>query len=642
MPSRRRALLVILALALLGLASLLLAVAAGSLSIPAGEIVPALFGAGDGVAAQVVRSLRAPRALAAFACGGLLALSGALMQVLLRNPLADPYVLGISGGASVGALGAMLAGLPLFLVNGGAFAGALAATALVFGLARGDGSWTQTRLLLTGVIVAAGCGALVALILSVAPENRLRGMLFWLMGDLAHAGSPWPALVMLIVGIAAAMPVSRDLNLMARGEPGARALGVPVAGIRSGIYVLASAAAAVAVTTAGAVGFVGLIVPHLVRLALGNDQRVLLPAAVLAGGALLTIADTLARTVLAPQQLPVGVLTALIGVPVFLHFMKTNNGVRHDKFSTNAGAGHGPSLSPNIKGEMGSDTINARQTPAMYTALPCPKTSMAGPNLSCLTPFPICLAVRDLEVRIGTVRVTAGLGFDLRSGERLAILGRNGTGKTTLLATLAGLRAPQAGSIALCGEAYAALGAQRAAVLRGVLPQVQRDAFPSSVLEVALTGRHPHLGRWAWEGPEDERIAREALAAVELDGIAAREVQTLSGGERQRLAIAAVLAQQPRLYLLDEPLAHLDLDHQIAVLELLSARARDTGVAVVMVLHDINLALRYADRAALLFGEGRTLEGPIDAVLTAESLSRLYGHPLRALADGGRRHYIPA
>ena len=321
MPTRRRALLVILLLALLGLASLVVALAAGSLPVSAADIGRALLGDTTGVAAEVVRELRLPRALAAFACGGLLALAGALMQVLLRNPLADPYVLGISGGASVGALSAMLFGLPLLLVNGGAFAGAFAAMLLVFGLARGDGSWTQTRLLLTGVIVAAGCGAAVALILSVAPENKLRGMLFWLMGDLSHAASPWPALAMLALGILAALPFSRDLNLLARGDLTARSLGVPVARLRGGVYVLAALATAAAVTTTGSVGFVGLIVPHLVRLAIGNDQRVLLPAAALAGGALLTLADTLARTVVAPQQLPVGVLTALIGVPVFLYLL---------------------------------------------------------------------------------------------------------------------------------------------------------------------------------------------------------------------------------------------------------------------------------------------------------------------------------
>ncbi|MFH1872937.1 MAG: iron ABC transporter permease [Pseudomonadota bacterium] len=321
MPSRRRALLLLAALAALALASLVAALLAGPYAVAPGEVWAALTGTGQDTAGAVVSGLRLPRALAAFACGGLLALAGALMQVLLRNPLADPYVLGISGGAAVGALLAMLAGLALALINLFAFAGAFAAMLMVFGLARGDGSWTQTRLLLTGVIVAAGCSAVVALILSVAPEHQLRSMLFWLMGDLSHAGTPWPALLVLALGLAAALPLSRDLNLLARGDLIARTLGVRVRGLRGAVYVLASLLTAVAVTTAGSVGFVGLVVPHLVRLAVGNDQRVLLPAAALAGGSLLVIADTLARTLVAPQQLPVGVLTALLGVPVFLYLL---------------------------------------------------------------------------------------------------------------------------------------------------------------------------------------------------------------------------------------------------------------------------------------------------------------------------------
>jgi iron complex transport system permease protein len=320
MPSRRRALLVLLSLTLLSVASMVAALAAGSLTLPIGDVVAALSGA-DNVARAIVFDLRLPRALAAFACGGLLALAGALMQVLLRNPLADPYVLGISGGAGVGALTAMLLGLAGLGVPGFAFAGALAAMLLVFGLAHGDGSWTQTRLLLTGVVVAAGCGALVALILTLAPEQKIQGMLFWLMGDLSQAVNPLPALTVLIGALVVAMPFARELNLLARGADQALALGVAVPLLRRVVYIVASLATAVAVTTAGSIGFVGLIVPHLVRLAVGNDQRLLLPATVLAGGSLLVLADTAARTVVAPIQLPVGVLTALIGVPVFLYLL---------------------------------------------------------------------------------------------------------------------------------------------------------------------------------------------------------------------------------------------------------------------------------------------------------------------------------
>ena len=321
MPSRRRAFLIIALLGLLALASIGLGLVAGSLSIPGADVLAALGGGDGGVGVEVVRGLRLPRVLGAFACGGLLALAGALMQVLLRNPLADPYVLGISGGAGVGAMVALLFGLPLLAINGLAFLGALGAMLLVFGLAHGDGSWTQTRLLLTGVIVASGCGALVALMLSVAPENRLRGMLFWLMGDLSQAAEPEGALIALALAFIVAMPFARELNLLARGQMQAQALGVAVARLRRTIYFLAALATAAAVTTAGAIGFIGLVVPHLVRLATGNDQRLLLPASVLAGGSLLVLADTAARTLIAPQQLPVGVLTALIGVPVFLFLL---------------------------------------------------------------------------------------------------------------------------------------------------------------------------------------------------------------------------------------------------------------------------------------------------------------------------------
>ena len=328
MPTRRRALVILALLIGVALGSMVLALAVGSIRIPVGDIFSSLFGGEGKLSGEVVTSLRLPRALAGFACGGLLALSGALLQVLLRNPLADPYILGISGGAGVGAILAILFGLGVAGINSASFIGALAAMLLVFGLAHGDGSWTQTRLLLTGVIVAAGCGALVALILSITPDHKLHGMLFWLMGDLSQATSPKLVLGVLVIVLLVAMPFARELNLLARGPDMAQALGVPVGRLRRGVYLLASLATAVAVTQAGSIGFIGLIVPHLVRLAVGNDQRLLLPASVLAGGSLLVVADTLARSLIAPQQLPVGVLTALIGVPVFLFLLARDSRLR--------------------------------------------------------------------------------------------------------------------------------------------------------------------------------------------------------------------------------------------------------------------------------------------------------------------------
>ncbi|MDP1525492.1 MAG: ABC transporter ATP-binding protein [Rhodocyclaceae bacterium] len=243
------------------------------------------------------------------------------------------------------------------------------------------------------------------------------------------------------------------------------------------------------------------------------------------------------------------------------------------------------------------------------------------------------LAARNLSVGIGLHKVCRDLDLDLRPGSRLAILGRNGAGKSTLLATLAGLRAADAGTLLLDGKTYTEHGLREAARRRGWLGQDRSDPFASTVLEAVLTGRHPHLDRWSWESSADTQIARHALAAMSLAGMEAREIHTLSGGERQRVAIAALLAQAPRLYLLDEPLAHLDLNHQIATLELLSRRARAEGVAIVMVLHDPNLALRYCDQVVLLFGDSRHIAGPAADILDAATLSALYGHPLRRVEN---------
>lgn len=243
------------------------------------------------------------------------------------------------------------------------------------------------------------------------------------------------------------------------------------------------------------------------------------------------------------------------------------------------------------------------------------------------------LQARQLAVSIGLHKVCIGLDLDLAPGSRLAILGRNGAGKSTLLAALAGLRPPDAGTLLLDGKSYAEHGLRAAARLRGWLGQDRSDPFASTVLETVLTGRHPHLDRWSWESGADADIARAALAAMSLAGMEEREIHTLSGGERQRAAIATLLAQQPRLYLLDEPLAHLDLNHQIATLELLTRRSQDDGVALAMVLHDPNLALRYCDQVVLLYGDSRHLAGPAADTLDAATLSDLYGHPLRRVEN---------
>lgn len=321
--------LVVFCLLLAALAGLAIAAASGSVALPSGALWKGAgqWWSGQQGMAGMLLQLRLERALAAMATGATLALSGVLMQALLRNPLADPYVLGVSGGAAVGALLAMLLSAAAWLVDAAAFGGAAVVALLLFLLVQRDlrgiggsaGSAADpSLLLLTGVIVASGCGALVTLMLSLAPDARLRGMVFWLIGDLSATQWRWLPWLVLAGAFFVARRSARAINLLAMSGDVAAMLGVRVGALRCGLFALAALLTASAVASAGAIGFVGLIVPHACRYALGPDHRLLLPAATLGGGIFLMLADVVARTVIAPQQLPVGVITALVGVPVFL------------------------------------------------------------------------------------------------------------------------------------------------------------------------------------------------------------------------------------------------------------------------------------------------------------------------------------
>jgi iron complex transport system permease protein len=308
-----------------GLALLVLAaVGAGVFVGPAGlspaEVLGALAGRG-GEAGAIVWSLRLPRVALGLLAGGVLAVSGASLQVLVRNPLADPYLLGISGGAGLGAVLALAAGVATpWLVPVGAFAGALLAMAAVYGLASAAGGALDGRvLLLAGVVVGAFAGALVSGILAVSAAQGARTAMVWLMGGLGGVG--WGGVLALacyaVPGLAVLGAEARALNLLAMGDEPARHLGADVDASRRRIYLAASLLTAAAVAATGIIGFVGLVVPHAIRLLRGHDHRTLLPAAFAAGGALLVGADVGARTAFAPLELPVGVVTAVVGVPVF-------------------------------------------------------------------------------------------------------------------------------------------------------------------------------------------------------------------------------------------------------------------------------------------------------------------------------------
>jgi iron complex transport system ATP-binding protein len=246
-----------------------------------------------------------------------------------------------------------------------------------------------------------------------------------------------------------------------------------------------------------------------------------------------------------------------------------------------------------------------------------------------------------LECRIGERLLCRDLELEVNAGECWAILGGNGSGKTTLLHTLAGLRPPVAGQLQLDDTPLHTLSRLTIARRLGLLLQESHDAFPATVWETVLTGRHPHLGRWQAESQQDQQLARTALAQMDLSELEERQVQSLSGGERRRLAIATLLTQNPALLLLDEPLNHLDLRHQQVLLQQLRALCDETKKAVMMVLHDPNQALRYCDKVLLLAGDGHWQAGECKALLTTANLSRLYGYPLEMVEMGERRLFLP-
>jgi len=249
------------------------------------------------------------------------------------------------------------------------------------------------------------------------------------------------------------------------------------------------------------------------------------------------------------------------------------------------------------------------------------------------------LTCTQLTVEIAGRALVRELQLTIASGTLTAILGRNGAGKTMTLHTLAGLRAPAHGSVTLDGELLANWPRRALARKLGLLTQTTEDPFPSSVLDSVLVGRHPHIDFWRWESEADRAIARSALAAVALEELAEREVDTLSGGERRRVALATLLAQNPDVFLLDEPINHLDPHHQLDVLKLLREKAR-AGRTVVMSLHDAGLAARFSDYALLLFGNGEWLSGPTIEVLTPETMTRLYGVAVREISWAGGRTFV--
>jgi len=251
------------------------------------------------------------------------------------------------------------------------------------------------------------------------------------------------------------------------------------------------------------------------------------------------------------------------------------------------------------------------------------------------------IRAEHLDLQAGGRTLLRRLDWAARPGECWSIIGRNGAGKSTLMRTLAGLQAPSSGAVYVGGRLLDDWAPEELARERAFLAQSRHDAFSYSVIETVLSARHPYHARRYWEGSDDHQAAMSALAAMEVDDLAARDVRTLSGGERQRVAIAALLAQDTALLLLDEPANALDLAHQVSVMGLLAKLCREQGKTVVMIGHDLNLAYRISTHALLLMGDGRYLAGTVGATMQPALLGDYLGHPIEMIEHGGRRIFIP-
>ncbi len=251
------------------------------------------------------------------------------------------------------------------------------------------------------------------------------------------------------------------------------------------------------------------------------------------------------------------------------------------------------------------------------------------------------LEARDIRLEIGGKSLCTDLNLALNAGENWAILGANGSGKTTLLHALSGLRVPTEGQVCLDGRDIRSQRPRAVALRRGVLLQESEPGLAADVMQTVLTGRHPHLSPWGWESPADHRMASAALAAVDLKEFAERSLATLSGGERRRVEIAALIAQDAPICLLDEPTNHLDLHYQIKILDLIATRSKRPGHLNVMVLHDVNLAMRFCSHGLLLLANGNHHHGPLDEVLDTRVLEQIYCCPFREIGSSGDRAFLP-
>lgn len=565
-----------------------------------------LLAAGDPVARAIVLDVRLPRAVGAAIVGAALSLAGVLLQAATRNPVADPYLIGTSAGATTTAvlaapLAAWVGGwagvrweelLP-WLQPVAAFVGALAAVTLAFAIARAGGPLRPDRVLLAGLVLTAFGGAATSFFLYQFSDIRLRAASQWLMGGVTVADVRLSlTLGSVVLGVLLwSLAHAPGLNALGLGDDAARGIGVDEARLSRHAVWLSSALAAVAVSLAGIIGFVGLLVPHALRGFLGRDHRLLLPGAALGGAAFLVLCDLLARLLLAPAELPVGILTAFAGAPVLVVLLGLHKRI------------------PNVP--------RAATRPANTALAP---TLLTADHLHLHHPGAPSPALVDVSLR-------------LEPGRLVVIVGANGAGKSTLLRVLAGVTHPSSGHMLDHGQPRVAR--DHAPPHIAFLPQSPRAEPGLTVRALVALGRTQMLADRPWRTDLPDADLAAVTHAVTQCGLADSldaPCSDLSGGQLQRAFVAMVLCRQTPVLLLDEPTASLDLPQADQLLALLEVFAHSEQRLVIVAMHDLRLALRRAD-AVLVMQDGR-LTGPFapDDAALGPALQAAMGEAILDLA----------
>lgn len=567
-------------------------------------------------AVAILVQVRVPRALVSWLVGACLSLAGVLLQAATRNPIADPYLVGTSAGASLAAVLAAPLAIWLSLQMNlsidavlpwlqplAALAGAMISVSLAFAMARAGGPLKPERILLAGLVLTAFAAAGTSFILFQLSDARLRSATQWLMGGVA-VSSLWPALpgLLILLGVfALSLRAVGRLNALSLGEDAAFGLGVDARKVARNAIWWSSALAAVAVSLAGIIGFVGLLVPHGVRAIVGRDNRLLVPAAVGFGGAFLCLMDALARVVVAPAELPLGILTALAGCPVLIVILGVHR-----------------RIAP-VKIEAQEDVSNLPPDPTPRDERQPPPAKAV---LATSAPLTVVYPSRS-QPAIDSVQ------FSWSAGQLVALVGPNGSGKSTLLRALAGILPPTLGALADNGTQR-----PRDQPPLNHISYLPQEVFlePGIVLrDLVAVGRRAKRDRgWllSLSGQLDEAdidAVQQALQQTELADRADAICDTLSGGQRQRALLASVLAQKTPVLLLDEPTTSLDLAQAARILHLLKDLAHQHNLLIVIAIHDLALARTFSDRMIVL-QNGRTLcDAPATAAASESALREAFG-----------------